>query len=50
VVEALGGLGLVVGSAGELRPAFDKARSSAQPALVNVHIAESMRASSTYSA
>jgi acetolactate synthase-1/2/3 large subunit len=48
VVEALGGFGLEVGVASEMRPALDKARASGLPSLVNVHLAETMRASSTY--
>lgn len=49
VVESLGGFGLEVESASEMRPALEKARASGQPALVNVILAETMRESSTYS-
>jgi acetolactate synthase-1/2/3 large subunit len=48
VVEGMGGFGLEVMSASQLRPALDKAKAANQPALVNVHVAETMRASSTY--
>ncbi len=49
VVEALGGYGELVTEAAELRPALDRAAASGLPALVNVHIDESMRMSSNYS-
>jgi acetolactate synthase-1/2/3 large subunit len=48
VVEALGGHGELVERPGELRPALERARASGRPALVNVHIAETMRMSSNY--
>ncbi|MCP3972904.1 MAG: hypothetical protein GY720_00255 [bacterium] len=49
VVEALGGYGELVTKPAELRPALDRAAASGLPALVNVHIDESMRMSSNYS-
>ncbi|MBA2336610.1 MAG: hypothetical protein H0V96_02430 [Acidimicrobiia bacterium] len=48
VVTALGGHGELVEEPAQLRPALDRARASGRPALVNVHIAETMRASSNY--
>jgi acetolactate synthase-1/2/3 large subunit len=49
IVEALGGYGEVVTDPNELRPALDRAADSGLPALVNVHIDETFRASSNYS-
>ena len=49
VVAALGGHGALVDSPDELGPALRAAEASGLPALVNVHIAETMRASSNYS-
>jgi acetolactate synthase-1/2/3 large subunit len=49
MVIGLGGHGELVTDASELRPALDRARRSGKPALVNVHIAETMRMSSNYS-
>lgn len=49
VVEALGGYGELVTDPGELRPALERAAASGLPALVNVHIEETFRASSNYS-
>jgi acetolactate synthase-1/2/3 large subunit len=49
VVTALGGYGELVTDPDELGPALKRARASGLPALVNVHIAETMRASSNYS-
>jgi len=50
VVEALGGHGELVTEADELMPALQRAADSGLPALVNVHIDETFRASSNYSA
>ncbi len=49
VVAALGGYGELVTDADQIRPALDRAQSSGLPALVNVHIEETMRMSSNYS-
>ena len=49
VVSALGGHGELVTEAEDLGPALKRARASGLPALVNVHIAETMRMSSNYS-
>lgn len=49
MVRGLGGHGELVTDAADLRPALDRARQSGKPALVNVHIAETMRMSSNYS-
>jgi acetolactate synthase-1/2/3 large subunit len=49
MVEALGGHGEMVTTPGDIRPALDRAAASRLPALVNVHIAETMRMSSNYS-
>jgi acetolactate synthase-1/2/3 large subunit len=49
MVEAMGGYGELVTDASGIRPALERARSSGRPALVNVHIAETMRMSSNYS-
>lgn len=48
VVAALGGYGEFVEDPRELRPALERAEASGVPALVNVHIAEQLRASSVY--
>ena len=48
VVTALGGHGRLVERPEDLRPALEAAESSGLPALVNVHIAETMRPSSNY--
>ncbi|MCP3999087.1 MAG: hypothetical protein GY722_29090 [bacterium] len=50
MVEALGGHGELVTQANELTPALERAAASGKPALVNVHIDETFRASSNYSA
>lgn len=50
LVEALGGFGELVTEPGELRPALERAAASGLPALVNVHLDETFRASSNYSA
>ena len=49
VVEALGGHGELVTQPTELMPALERAAASGLPALVNVHIDETFRASSNYS-
>lgn len=49
MVAGLGGYGEFVDDPGEIRPALERARQSGLPALVNVHIAETMRMSSNYS-
>ena len=49
MVEGLGGYGEFVDNSADLLPALARARDSGKPALVNVHIAESMRMSSNYS-
>ncbi|MFQ5523003.1 MAG: thiamine pyrophosphate-binding protein [Acidimicrobiia bacterium] len=49
MVKALGGYGEFVDDPAEIRPALERARESGLPALVNVHIAETMRMSSNYS-
>ena len=48
VVSALGGHGELVTDPAELRPALDRAAASGKPALVNVHLTETTRASSNY--
>jgi acetolactate synthase-1/2/3 large subunit len=48
VVAALGGYGEFVDDPAELGPALQRAEASGVPALVNVHIAEQLRASSVY--
>ena len=48
MVSALGGYGEFVDRPEGIRPALERARASGKPALVNVHIAETMRASSNY--
>ncbi len=49
MVEGLGGHGELVTDPAEITPALGRARDSGLPALVNVHIAETMRMSSNYS-
>ncbi len=49
MVEGLGGYGESVDDPDEIRPALERAKASGLPALVNVHIAETMRMSSNYS-
>jgi acetolactate synthase-1/2/3 large subunit len=49
MVEGLGGHGEFVDDPNEIRPALERAKASGLPALVNVHIAETMRMSSNYS-
>jgi len=49
MVEGLGGHGEMVTDPAEITPALRRARDSGLPALVNVHIAETMRMSSNYS-
>jgi acetolactate synthase-1/2/3 large subunit len=49
MVEGLGGHGEFVDDSVDLLPALERARDSGKPALVNVHIAETMRMSSNYS-
>ena len=48
VVAALGGHGELVTRPEQMAPALERARASGRPALVNVHIAETFRASSNY--
>ena len=48
VVEALGGYGEFVTDPKEIRPALERAAASGLPSLINVHIAETRRMSSTY--
>ena len=49
MVKGLGGYGEFVDDPNEIRPALERARDSGLPALVIVHIAETMRMSSNYS-
>ena len=49
VVEALGGQGEFVTDPAEIGSALKRAEASGKPALVNVHLAETMRMSSNYS-
>ncbi len=49
VVESMGGYGELVTTAKEIRPALERAEASGLPALVNVHLEESIRMSSNYS-
>jgi acetolactate synthase-1/2/3 large subunit len=49
MVQGLGGYGEFVDEPSEIIPALERARDSGLPALVNVHIAETMRMSSNYS-
>lgn len=48
MVEGLGGYGELVEDPAELLPALKRAEASGKPALVNVHLAETMRMSSNY--
>ncbi len=48
VVTGLGGHGELVTAPGELVPALERAAASGKPALVDVHLAETIRASSNY--
>ncbi len=48
VVAGLGGHGEFVTEPGELTSALGRAEAAGKPALVNVHLAETMRASSNY--
>ncbi len=48
MVAGLGGHGEFVDRPGDIRPALERAEASGKPALVNVHIAETMRMSSNY--
>ena len=49
MVTALGGYGEFVDAPEQIRPALERGRASGRPALINVHIAETMRMSSNYS-
>lgn len=49
MVEAMGGYGEFVTDPNEICPALERAEASGKPALVNVHLAETARASSNYS-
>lgn len=49
VVEALGGHGEFVIDPAEIAPGLKRAEAADKPALVNVHLAETMRMSSNYS-
>lgn len=49
MVTGLGGYGEFVEHPADIRPALERAKESGLPALVNVHIAETMRMSSNYS-
>jgi acetolactate synthase-1/2/3 large subunit len=48
MVRGLGGYGEFVDDPSQIRPALERASESNLPALVNVHIAETMRMSSNY--
>lgn len=48
MVEAMGGHGEFVTRPEDIRPALERAAGSGKPALVNVHLAETARASSNY--
>lgn len=48
MVQGLGGYGEFVDRPEEIRPALERAVQSGKPALVNVHLAETVRASSSY--
>jgi len=48
MVKGLGGYGEFVDDPAEIRPALERGAASGLPALVNVHIAETMRMSSNY--
>lgn len=49
MVRGLGGYGEFVDDPAQIRPALERARDSGLPALINVHLAETMRMSSNYS-
>jgi acetolactate synthase-1/2/3 large subunit len=49
MVQGLGGYGEFVDDPNQIRPALERAKGSGLPALINVHIAETMRMSSNYS-
>jgi acetolactate synthase-1/2/3 large subunit len=49
LVSALGGYGELVTKSADIRPALERAEASGLPALINVHIEESIRMSSNYS-
>lgn len=49
LVAGLGGHGELVEAPGEILPALRRAEASGRPALVDVHLAETMRMSSNYS-
>lgn len=49
MVEGLGGYGEFVTDPGEIIPALERAEASGLPALINVHLAETVRMSSNYS-
>ena len=49
MVEGLGGYGQFVTDPAQIRPALERAEASGLPALVNVHLAETVRTSSNYS-
>lgn len=49
MVSALGGYGELVTDPADIVPALERARASGLPALVNVHLAETIRPSSNYS-
>jgi len=49
MVRGLGGYGEFVEDPNQIRPALERAKASGLPALINVHIAETMRMSSNYS-
>ncbi len=49
MVEGLGGYGEFVTDPAQIRPALERAEASGLPALVNVHLAETVRTSSNYS-
>jgi acetolactate synthase-1/2/3 large subunit len=49
MVEGLGGHGEFVTDPAGIRPALERAQTSGKPALVNVHLAETVRMSSNYS-
>ena len=49
MVAGLGGHGEFVTDPADIVPALERAEASGKPALVNVHLAETMRMSSNYS-
>ncbi len=49
IVEGMGGYGELVVKAADIQPALERAEASGLPALVDVHIEESVRLSSNYS-